>query len=93
MKNKKKSTLKSVCCKAELKYSSPAPDFFGEKGLTIGTCYCICSKCGEPCNIMVDERRTWAINPKTRVVPNKKKKNDKLFTDKELKKFRNEEDF
>ena len=75
MSKKNKSTLKSACCKAELKYSSPAPDFIGEKEPTIGTCYCICSKCGEPCNIISDERKTWKINPKTRVVPNKKKDN------------------
>jgi len=37
----------------------------------------------------VKQRKTWAINPKTRVVPNKKK----LFTEKELSKIRLEEDF
>lgn len=51
----KKSNLKSTCCKAEVKYSDIATDFVGDKSetMTIGTCYCICSKCGEPCNILV----------------------------------------
>lgn len=34
-------------------------------------------------------RKSWAINPKTRIVPNKKRE----LSDKELKKILKEEDF
>jgi len=74
MSKKNKSTLKSACCKAKLKYSSPAPDFIGEKEPTIGTCYCVCSKCDKPCNIVLDERKKWTINPSTRIKKDEREK-------------------
>ena len=93
MSKKKKSNLRSTCCKAEIKYSEAVPDFIGDDKNSVRTCYCICSKCGEPCNIYSVERKTWEINPKTRVVPSKKKKNDRMFTQKEISHFWKDEDF
>jgi hypothetical protein len=86
MSNKKKP-LKSKCCNADVRIEGM--DDFDQTC----TMYHECTKCGNPCDVIIKVRKLWAINPKTRIVPNKKKKNDKLFTDKELKKFREEEDF
>lgn len=92
---KKKSNLKSTCCSAEVKYSNIAPDFIGDKSeeMKIGTCYYICTKCNEPCNIYLKLRKTWEINPTTKVKKDKKEKKEKLFTDKEIKEFLRNEDF
>lgn len=81
-----KSQFKSKCCHETVKVLC-SPDKIGYT-----MCY-ICSGCQEACDVFIPERRTWEINPKTRVVPNKKNKNDKMFTDKELKKFSEEEDY
>jgi hypothetical protein len=81
----KKSNLKSTCCKADIKYSDPAPDFIGDKNPTIGTCYCICSECKKPCNIMINKRRTWKINPVTKVKGDKREKQKRKETNKEIK--------
>lgn len=86
---KKKSKYISKCCGAKTKVCT-SPDEIDEIGCTM---YTICIKCNQPCDIVIKERRTWEINPKTRIVPNKKEKNKKLFTDKELKNFRLGEDF
>ena len=88
-KKKSKSIYKSRCCNAKVK-SVTSPDEIDKLGCTM---VCVCTECNKPCDIYIPERKTWAINPKTRIVPNKKKKNNKLFTDKELKKFHQEEDF
>jgi len=65
---------KSKCCKAKVKIVM-AKDFFGDvpKQL-IGTCYYICCKCNNPCDIFFPVRKKFKINPKTRVQPNKKRK-------------------
>jgi len=91
----KKDNLKSTCCKAEIKYSDFTPDFIGDdpKTMTTGTCCCICSKCGQQCNVMSNKRRTWTINPVERIVPNKKKKSSTKLTPKELKEIHLNEDF
>lgn len=89
MSKKNKSTLKSNCCNSNIRIEG-GEDFGKQFG---GTYYYVCNECNQACDVHADERKTWEINPKTRVVPNKKKKNDKLFTNKELKKFRDEEDF
>ena len=64
-----KSNLKSVCCGAEIKFSEFAPDFIGDnpQTMTIGTVSCLCTECGEPCNIYIKNRRTWKINPVTKI--------------------------
>lgn len=58
-------SIKSKCCKARVVV----------RGKT--TMYYICLKCGEPCDTFLVERKTWQINPRTRVVPNKRKKLNK----------------
>jgi L-lactate utilization protein LutB len=92
---KKKNKIKSACCRAEIRYSDFTPDFIGDnpKTMTIGTCCCICSKCNKSCNIYIPIRKTWTRNPKTQILEDNRKKQKKLFTDKELKEFRKEEDF
>ena len=66
---KKRSKIKSECCKAEVHYSNFAPDFIGDDPHTmkIGTVSVICSKCNQPCNIYIPIRRTWTRNPKTQI--------------------------
>ena len=76
--NKKKSKIKSECCKAGVRYSEPAPDFIGDSSPQnlskphIGTCYAICMLCGQPCNIYFSIRKTWKRNPSTKIKPSKK---------------------
>jgi hypothetical protein len=81
---KKKSNLKSTCCKSEIKYSDFAPDFIGDnpKTMKIGTVSCLCTKCGEPCNIYLKNRKTWKINPATKVKGDERAK----IKEKEIKK-------
>jgi hypothetical protein len=57
----KQITERSKCCDARVKVV----------GRT--TLHYECTKCGEACDIFFTNRRTWTINPKTRVVPNTKK--------------------
>jgi hypothetical protein len=94
MKNKK-NKFKSLCCKADIKFTNPSPDFAGDKSksMTIGTCYCVCSECGQPCNIYVPIRKKWNINPSERIVPNKKKNDWDKLSKKEIENFRKGEDF
>jgi hypothetical protein len=92
---KKKSKIKSECCHAEIRYSDIAPDFIEDNPATmrIGTCYCICSKCNQPCNIYVPIRKTWAINPKTKVKGDEHGKFNNKLTKKEIENYRKNEDF
>lgn len=83
------SQFKSKCCHEAVRVSC-SPDEIDKIGCTM---YYTCTGCQEACDVFIPERKTWTINPKTRVVPNKKKQNNKLFTDKELKKFLQGEDF
>jgi hypothetical protein len=91
IRKEKMNKLKSTCCKAEVKFSNSSPDFFGDKSetMTIGTCYCICSKCGEPCNIMSVERKLWKRNPKTQIKKDKRNKIHKKEIDKEIQEIGN----
>jgi len=92
---KKKTNYKSSCCRTRVKFSDPSPDFIGDdpKIMKIGTCYVICTKCGKACDIYVPIRKTWTRNPKTQIIPNKKKQITEKLTRKEIEKFRKEEDF
>jgi len=87
--SKKKLSVKSKCCNAPVRIGGG--ENCRDKKAQI-TMYHVCTKCNQPCDTIVKERKTWEINPKTRVVPNKKK-SDRLFSDKEIKKFLKEEDF
>ena len=87
---KKKSNLKSTCCKSEVRYSNPAPDFIGDSSPQnlskphIGTCYAICTLCGQPCNIYFPVRKVWTRNPKTQIIGDKRDKVRQKETDKEI---------
>lgn len=74
MSKNKSSNLRSVCCKAKV---------------TPGNNIWICTKCKNECTMMLNTRKTWAINPKTRIVPNKKR----ALSDKEIKEILRNEDF
>jgi len=67
--------LKSKCCKSKVK-TNMSPDFINDNPKTqkIGTCYYICMKCGEACNVFSVERKKWKINPNEQVIPDKRKK-------------------
>lgn len=90
---KKKNKIKSSCCKAEIRYSDPSPDFIGDKNPVIGTCYCICSKCNQPCDMYVPIRKTWTRNPKTQILEDKRAKKEIKLTKKEIEEIRRNEDF
>lgn len=87
----------SDCCRAEIKYSDFSPDFIGNnpKTMKVGTVSAICSKCNQPCNFYIPIRKVWNRNPKTQIIPNKKKKKNKStkLTPKEIKEFLKNEDF
>jgi len=84
---KTKNKIKSSCCHASVRYSDPAPDFIGDnsKTMQVGTCYCICSKCNQPCNMYIPIRRTWIKNPKTQIQKDKREKTKRKETNKEIK--------
>jgi len=86
--SKKKSSLRSTCCNAEIRFSDPAPDFFGDKHPIIGTCSCICSECGAPCNVMSMPRRLWSRSPVTQILKDKRKTIKEIQLDRELREVR-----
>lgn len=92
---KKRSKIKSECCKAEVRYSNFAPDFIGDDPHTmkIGTVSVICSKCNQPCNIYIPIRKVWTRNPKTQIIGDKREKQEKKLTKKEIEEIRHNEDF
>jgi hypothetical protein len=88
---KKRNKILSSCCRAEIRFSDPSPDFIGDdpKTMKIGTCSAICSKCNKPCNIYTPIRKVWTRNPKTQILEDNRGK----LTEKEIKKILKEEDF
>lgn len=78
MSSKKKTKLKSTCCDAPVKIN--------DAGL-------FCTKCHNPCDYTVKVRKTWEINPKTRIAPNKKQKNLDKLSKEEIERYRKSEDF
>jgi hypothetical protein len=84
-----KNKIISECCRAKIRYSDPAPDFIGDKKPLIGTCYIICTKCNKPCNLYIPIRRTWKINPSTKIKGDEREKNHKKEIDKEIKEIGN----
>ena len=61
---KKKSNLKSDCCRAKVKISGIG-DFEGDKSAC--TQYYVCTKCNKACDVYIPIRKTWKINPSTKV--------------------------
>lgn len=56
---------RSICCNAKVKVHGK------------DTLYYECRKCHQQCAVFFVERKAWEINPRTRVVPSKKKKQKK----------------
>jgi hypothetical protein len=92
---KRKDKTLSACCHAPIRSSEPAPDFIGDdpKTMQVGTCYCICTKCNNPCNFYIPIRKTWAINPKTKINGDKRERITEHLTKKEIEEIRKNEDF
>lgn len=79
----------SDCCHSEITTRGGLSDFSSDKCEV--TMWMECNKCHQPCNVFLNKRKTWEINPKTRIVPNKKR--DIKLTKKEIAKILKEEDF
>jgi hypothetical protein len=90
MSSKKKTKLKSTCCDAPVKIGGVGD--FNDKD-KVCTLYSVCTKCGNPCDIKSTVRKTWEINPKTRIAPNKKQKNLDKLSKEEIERYRKSEDF
>lgn len=95
MTKRKKSKRLSACCRAEITYSDIASDFIGDdsKTMTVGTCYFICTKCNQPCNIYIPIRKVWKKNPVTKVIRSKREEKEIKLTKKEIEYYRLNEDF
>ena len=72
---------RSCCCNAKVKVVGKT------------TLHYECKKCGCGCDVFYTQRKTWKINPKTRIRLNKKKKNWGKLTKKEIEHYRKWEDF
>lgn len=85
---------KSLCCNAKVKVVI-SPDFYGDNPKTqqIGTCHYECIKCKKVCDVYLKERKIWIRNPKTQIIPNKKKLKFTKLTPKEIQEIRMNEDF
>lgn len=86
---KKKSNLKSTCCNAEIKVHTSS-DEIDKEGCTN---YYVCTKCHQPCNFYLKERKVWIRNPKTQIISNKKKKDWNKLSKQEIEDYRKHEDF
>jgi uncharacterized C2H2 Zn-finger protein len=89
MKNNQVSE-RSQCCNAKVRVIM-SKDFFGDNPNTqiIGTCHYECLKCHQACDVIFRARKTWTINPATKIIPNKRKQSKKL-NKKELEKLAEE---
>jgi len=92
---RKKRNFKSECCNAEVHLSKTLNKLFGNfsEKISTGTYECICSKCHKACDVYIPIRKVWTINPKTRIIPNKKKRILDKLSQKEINKYRKNEDF
>lgn len=91
MKKKNNSCkFKSSCCNAKVIICGIGD--FDDKD-TICTMHYECKECHMDCDVHIDERRFWTRNPKTQIIPNKKKKTSTKLTPKELKEIHQQEDF
>lgn len=87
MSNKHKSGLKSNCCNATAKADAYIAD---DTNQVVETMYFRCTECGEACDVHSNERKVWKINPETRIIPNKRRKE---LTDREVRDYLLNEDF
>jgi len=84
---KKKLTGISNCCSRAIRIQG-VDDFDNQC-----TMYYACTYCNKPCDVIIPIRKTWAISPVEKVVPNKKKKKSTKLSQKEIKKILLSEDF
>jgi hypothetical protein len=89
MTKRKKNNYKSKCCGAKVRIHS-SPDDIDKFSCTM---YHVCTNCGQACDIIILTRRTWIRNPKTQIIPNKKKKKSTKLSSKELREIHLNEDF
>lgn len=88
---KKKSNYKSACCNAPIRLGGGVGDFSeDDKSCTL---YAICTKCNNSCDIKSQTRKTWAINPSTKIQKDERKKFKDKLTKKEVERYRANEDF
>ena len=80
MKNKNTSEH-SKCCGAKVKIVGKT------------TMHYECRKCGEACDIYFKIRKTWKINPTTKIKKDKRPKFEIKLTKKEIDEIRRSEDF
>lgn len=48
------------------------------------TMYYVCLSCGQPCDVYGMERKVWAKNPSTKIIPDKRKRIKRKIIDKEI---------
>jgi hypothetical protein len=84
---KTKSNYKSICCNADVRIEG-MDDF--DKQCTM---YHVCTYCNKPCDVTVKIRKTWKINPTTKVKGDERGKFKEKLTKKEIEDFRKNEDF
>jgi hypothetical protein len=76
---KKKSNLKSICCGAKVRIEG-MDDF--DKQCTM---YHICTKCNQACDVLINIRKKWNINPVTQVKGDEREKKRQKEIKKEIK--------
>jgi hypothetical protein len=81
-----RGNLKSNCCNAEIKIDMTS-DFYGDnpKTMQIGTCYYVCIECKQACDVHSNQRRTWKINPVTKIKGDERDKIKEKELNKEIK--------
>ena len=79
---KKNSKLKSQCCNADV-IKGGRPDFAGDN--YVCTMYYVCTKCNNPCDLKIKIRKTWKINPSTKVKNDERGKQKIKQTEKEIR--------
>lgn len=68
----KETTQRSNCCNYRVKVVGRA------------TLHYECCKCHQDCDIHYVQRKTWVINPKTRIVPDKREEENNKRIKKEI---------
>lgn len=88
---KKKSKYKSTCCNASIRLEGTVGDFHDQDKSS--TLIAVCTKCNNPCSIKFKVRKTWEINPVTKIKEDERKKFQDKLTKKEIENYRKNEDF
>lgn len=88
-KTKNKIIILSKCCGAKTVVRS-SPDEIDKIGCTM---FYVCLACGNPCDIYGKERKSWKINPATKVIKDKREKEKNKLTEKEIQEIRLSQEF